>query len=426
MLAGCVLVPFHGDESTTLYESRDFTTFFLNGDLAHLIYRVPPPTDDPEAATRQELRILNGVLSGYIYGAMAHLAGFTTADLNQQWDWGADWAYNHTNHAYPETPLLFVTRWTSALLTALSVTLIFGAGYKIGGRWTAYLAALVYTLTPAVLLNGRRAVFEGSLLLTEALLLYVTIRIVGKRPSFKGILALGAASGLALLSKHTNALIIAAAFLALIAYPVIQRRWRSVFATVGMLIPAGLLTAIIFFAFNPSWWGTPLTMPQIVLAKRQAIIGGQADPVQTPHALVQPAQQLDALLRESLLAPPQYFESDQPWSIWIGDQIARYEASGLAGPSGSVWSIIMAGLLIVGVLVSLYRWQRAPPLVLLIWLIVTVLGLYVLNPLDWQRYYLPLAAPVALLTGQSTGLFRWLWRRSTMNHISRLPSVHSI
>src|SRR5579859_5136115 len=90
VLAGCALVPFHGDESTILYMSRDFDTLFLRGDLAHIEYRDPPPVDDPEAATKQDLRVLNGVTSKYLYGMAWWLSGFTAHDLNQQWIWGAD------------------------------------------------------------------------------------------------------------------------------------------------------------------------------------------------------------------------------------------------------------------------------------------------------------------------------------------------
>jgi len=411
VLAGCILVPYHGDESTTLYESRDFTTFFLNGDLAHLIYRVPPPADDPESATRQDLRILNGVFSGDLYGAIDHLAGFTARDLNPQWDWGAGYDYNVARGAYPSPTLLFVARWTSALLTVLSVALVFGTGYRVRGRWTAIAAAAIYTLTPAVLLNGRRAVFEGSLLLTEVLLLYVAVRVIGKRWSWRGVLALGLASGLAILSKHTNALVIMAAYAGIVLYPLICAQARRLAAAPVAVAVAALIAVTLFLAFNPAWWGNPLAMPQIVLDKRQVLIAGQSDPLHSLLSLTSPRQRVATLVRESLVASPQYYENDPIWQTYIGDQIARYTASGLAGLSGSLWAALIGILVVLGILTIAIDWRRAPSFALLIWFGVVAVGLYMLNPVDWQRYYLPLTAPVALLAGQAIGFRPGLLRR---------------
>src|SRR5579864_6076838 len=121
VLAGCALVPFHGDESTILYMSGDFDTLFLRGDLAHIEYHDPPPAGDPQAVSKQALRILNGVTSKYIYGLAWRLSGLTVYNLNQQWIWGPDWAYNQSQNTIPTPFLLFIARWASGLLTALSV-----------------------------------------------------------------------------------------------------------------------------------------------------------------------------------------------------------------------------------------------------------------------------------------------------------------
>ena len=123
VLAGCRLVPYHGDESTTLYMSADFNTLFLRGDLAHIEYRDPPPADDPEAATKQDLRILNGVISKYVFGLSWWLAGFHSNDLNQQWIWGADYTYNQGQNVIPNPLLLLICRWVSGLMTAISVSI---------------------------------------------------------------------------------------------------------------------------------------------------------------------------------------------------------------------------------------------------------------------------------------------------------------
>ncbi|MHB8625048.1 MAG: ArnT family glycosyltransferase [Aggregatilineales bacterium] len=401
VLAGCALVPFHGDESTILYMSRDFDTLFLRGDLAHIEYHDPPPADDPEAATKQDLRVLNGVTSKYLYGMAWWLSGFTAHDLNQQWIWGADWAYNQSQNAIPGPTLLFIARWASGLLTALSVALVFVIGARAGGWRTAYVAAFIYTLTPAVLLNGRRAVFESALLMSTALLIYLVQRMSSKsatsvRTAIGHALILGITAGLTIASKHTDLLIVVAALAALILYPLLTHGLiRAIGA--GLIAMGALVTAaLMFLALNASWWSQPLAMPKIILDKRSALLDAQAvnfGPLDTP------AKRLIALARESLSSPPQYYESDPKWADWIGTSIQQYQASGLAGFSGVVWTVTVGALAMGGLARGLLRWRRAGVFAVLCWLMVTAVGLYALTPLEWQRYYLPMAAPIAVVCG---------------------------
>jgi len=401
VLAGCALVPFHGDESTILYMSSDFDTLFLRGDLAHIEYRDPPPTDDPEAATKQDLRILNGVTSKYLYGIAWWLSGFTVHDLNQQWIWGTDWAYNQSHNTIPNPVLLFIARWASGLLTALSVVLVFVIAARSGGWPAAYVAAFVYALTPAVLLNGRRAVFEGAALASIALVVYITQRMIGKsvsgiRAAIAQLCGLGLVAGLAIASKHTDLLIVVAALGAFILYPALSGGVLRAVGPALLAMGALIIAALIFIALNTAWWSQPLAMPRIILDRRSELLNTQANDF---GRLTTPTAQMIALVRESLSAAPQYFEGGSDWAIWIGDSIQRYQASGLAGLSGLVWTAFVGALVVGGLVRSLIRWRRPGVFVVICWVAVTLVGLYVLTPVDWQRYYLPLAAPVAVMCG---------------------------
>src|SRR5215510_11017733 len=66
VLAGARLVPFHGDESTILYMSRDW--FKSPSALAYGAF--PPGSGE---AMDQELRLLNGVVSKDSYGGVFSL-----------------------------------------------------------------------------------------------------------------------------------------------------------------------------------------------------------------------------------------------------------------------------------------------------------------------------------------------------------------
>ena len=158
VVGGLDLAPFHADESTIIFMSRDYAYQFIDGDLDRVRY-------DPDAPLINEtqLRLINGTLSKTLIGLAWHSAGYTIDDLNTDWDWGGDWDYNVAANHLPSAELLYVARLPQALLMAASVWAIFALGWRLGGRGTAYAAALYLALSPPLLLNGRRAMMEAAL-----------------------------------------------------------------------------------------------------------------------------------------------------------------------------------------------------------------------------------------------------------------------
>jgi len=65
------------------------------------------------------------------------------SDVNEQWDWGADWNYNQQNGHAPSPTLLMVARWPSAILLAAGVVVMFAIGRALGGTWTPYVASCI-------------------------------------------------------------------------------------------------------------------------------------------------------------------------------------------------------------------------------------------------------------------------------------------
>ena len=204
ILAGVPLVPFHGDESTLIYMSRTYGYQFIERDLDKVRYQDPSPVPEQQA-----LRFINGSLAPYSIGLAWHLAGYSLDDINDQWDWGADWDYNvRTGHA-PSPDLLLASRWPSALFLCGSAVLLFAIGRMVMGRPAAYLATLYFVLNPAIVLNGRRAMMEGVMLFFGLLVVLAGLYFLQRR-SWRAGLLLGIASGLALSAKHTNMFTVAA------------------------------------------------------------------------------------------------------------------------------------------------------------------------------------------------------------------------
>ena len=106
-------VPFHPDESTYLYMSRDFDSLFRQGDPAAVTWRA---ANQPQDVIRY--RLLDGALAHYLPGLGRLLGGYSLA-LPHDWDWSASWAGNATLGALPDAGLLNAARWPAATLTAL-------------------------------------------------------------------------------------------------------------------------------------------------------------------------------------------------------------------------------------------------------------------------------------------------------------------
>ena len=94
----------------------------------------------------------------------ATLAGYDIDQINEQWLWGAGWDWNVENGHMPEDGLLLAARLSAALFATLSVPLVFALGWLVGQRPAAYAVSFLLATHPVILLNGRRAYMESTLL----------------------------------------------------------------------------------------------------------------------------------------------------------------------------------------------------------------------------------------------------------------------
>ena len=92
----------------------------------------------------------------------------------------------------------------------------------------AWIASAVYVTTPAVLMNGRRAMFEGAHLAMFVLVALVAIDLARSngRAWWRWIL-LGVLCGFALAAKHTSVFTVIAVFIALRMLPWLWQRFGA-------------------------------------------------------------------------------------------------------------------------------------------------------------------------------------------------------
>lgn len=440
VLAGTVLTPFHGDESTQIYMSRDYAYVAFKGDWAEVLY-----SDTPRNITEQHLRLLNGTLNKYLIGLSWHLAGFTLSDINDQWDWGGDWSYNQNNGHAPSPELLLIARLPSALFLAAGVLLIYALGVKLNGRWAGLIAVVLYGLHPALLLNGRRAMMEGSLIFFTLLTVMSAIWWLERRTLFRALL-LGLAAGLAVASKHTALFTIVPIFAACLFVLILTRRKSPVNLDHGLrdelgrlpispihqtlsshhhrspmkltsplhfllLIIAGITATSVFYVLNPAWWGDPFSRIGQVFVLRQELLAGQTAAF-GGYADIGAA--VEGFIRQIFFTQPQYYEVPS-WADFIGFQIVQYETSGLRGLSvgdNPLLALSAAAILMAGVVV-LMRTRGAVKWVIGVWMLSTVGSTLVFTPLEWQRYYLPVyPLQMLLIAAGLTQMIRTVYTNS--------------
>ena len=408
-LAGLDSVPFHPDESTQLYMSRDFDIAVLQHDPGALAWTPDQPLT-PEA----RLRLLDAPLTKNLIGLGRWLQGYTLQDLNADWVWGAPWADNLG--AIPARGLLMAARLPLALLGALAVLLVYLIGMQVGGAALGASAALLVGLDPLLLLHSRRAMAESALTFFSVLAALGILVLVQRCDTLKrlsaGAVALGAlaglAAGLAVDSKQTEAVMLPVA-LAAAALCVWQRPWRrpqkaTALAALAFAIGAGWLVGV--WLLNPVLYRQPLPVLQSMialradLAREQVAVNGARDPRVVLGSV--PAR-LGAALSQL------YFEPPAPWDVPVYlDQLQPPADAYFANPLNNLLrlpplSLLLLALSALGVADSAARlWRdrlragtRAEQ-VLWLWSAATVTLLALTIPLNWQRYFMPLLTPSRL------------------------------
>jgi hypothetical protein len=215
----------------------------------------------------------------------------------------------------------------------------------------------------------------------------------------------GVTCGFALASKHSTLITVGATGVAVALEPFVlprvtasvQGRFRAERKLhLARLIGAGALAVLVFLALNPAWWSDPLGMPARVSKMRVDLLKGQ---VAKYGGYAGWDARASELIKQAFFAAPQYYE-DPAWKNYIPDQIKVYEATLWTGRlGGPVWGGLLVIAFALGVIELGRRWRDGPAAGALLWMGVTALALLVTTPLSWQRYYLPLQAPLAVVAG---------------------------
>lgn len=381
---GMFHVPFHADEATVIWTSRDFE-YLIAGNFDRLTYH-DPPIDLHE----QQLRLLNGTVDRNLIGFSRLLVGHSLEDLNVDWDWYLDWNANIQNGAKPSESLLILSRAHSYLMTIGSLMILFTLGWQISGKWGAYFSSFIYTFNPAVLLNGRRAMFEGSHLFFTTLAVLLALAYWKNRKWWLTF-AIGITAGLAISSKHPSIIVLVGAFL-----PFLFQKYSR--RSISQLLTIGIITLITFYILNPIWWGNPLARIEHVLNERSHLLQLQINQF---GGYASTLEKISGFWDNAFAITPQYFEIPA-WADYIHDEIIAYHQTGLSGIHyGTIGGIIIFLVALVG----LWRVWQSRNWVIISWAVVVLIIIGWVTPFNWQRYYLPTLPPISILFGAGCAYF---------------------
>jgi hypothetical protein len=388
VLSGVRQVPFHPDESTFLFLSADFELLFSRP--ASMVW-----LSEQSADPVQRYRTLDAPLGRYLVGFGRWLSSLPPLPVD--WDWGKTWQQNQQAGALPDSRLLLAGRYPMAGLLPVSMLLLFFTGRRLGSDLLGWVAALLLVSNALVLMLNRRAVSEGLVIFTTALMLFSMVR-AKKHPWLSALPA-----SLAFCAKHSLAALAPIGLLAIF--------WQPHVSFANRCKQAGLYAILymaVLLALNPFVWAQPLAALQSAADARRELAQNQVGD-RPEQALNTPGKRIIGLLGALYLTPPILAEV----ANYVEDTRLMDETY-LANPFHSLLRSLPAGALLLvltsfGWLAALRQVLQPAQLagagtdrrtlsLLLLASGLQSIALLALVPLPFQRYYLPLIPHACLWT----------------------------
>lgn len=375
-------VPFHPDESTQIFMSRDVQIFFSQPSL--LFYN-PAEIEN----VRQRYRLLDPPLSRWFIGIAQWI--FTLPPLQSDWDWAKTWQENYEMGALPANDNLFISRFSVSFVFPLLLYVAYRTGERIGGKSTAWLNLIFTATNSLILLHTRRAMAESLLLFFASLSIYLLI----KQKQYAWLIAIPVA--LAFNAKYSAAPLFLAGLICSLLTS--TKRRISIRQTLKSVALYSIIFVSITLLLNPVLWSNPFEAIKAAVTERQSLLFAQTqtiggyNPAQTPQTI--PARLL-ALTAQVFIAPPAIAD--------IGNYLAATEMQTKIYFSRP-WNNLTNGFFIGGFFFALSligliwmirdAWHSRqelvnPVILLLIAFVLQLAGIVTGLPLSFQRYYIPL------------------------------------
>ncbi len=246
-------IPFHPDESTQIYMSKDFSSLF--SDPLGLSWEASPQLSDEE-----RIRAIDAPLAKFIIGFLREIS--STPPLAADWNWSLSWVENQSAGALPSSSQLLIARAAIAAFLPISLWFYYLVLKKVMPAIPALIALTLLGLNPLILLHGRRAMSEGILIFGIAFLLW-TITRDERNPWMIGL-----ALGISINAKYSALGLFPAAYLALILLPDLDFNLKR---AAGNILKASLICFLSIILLNPFYWKQPFAALKTGLNARYSL-----------------------------------------------------------------------------------------------------------------------------------------------------------
>ncbi len=355
-------------------------------------------------------------LPKYAIGAALATAGYRRPGPSAARAW-----YRDTSSTFGPPAMLGAARWPSVALGALGCAAIFAIGRLVGGPREGLLAAFLLAINPLYRMHARRAMSDvpaEAFLLASLAISLVGMRaaIAGRRPWIGAILVAigaGAAAGLAVLSKLNGglALMVLSAWGVLFAIapgPASRRKAAVLVATLA----AWPVAFLVFLAGNPFLTAQPplaANSPASLhagrsIADRTKVVLDHRFSVSRSAQDLFPADATATLPTKAAAIAVQGFGRFGPLGPSRTDSTRRYDPGQDLGAI-AWWPVVITGAWVLARRARAAWVDAEPPMAasLLVYAIVAIVTVGAFLPMAWDRYFLSIQPPIALLGASAIG-----------------------
>ena len=383
---GISIIPFHPDESTQIYMSKDFSRLVTNP--SSMIY-IP---GDP-LSTEGRYRAIDAPLPRYIIGFGRSL--FNEPDLLSDWDWEKDWSDNQHAGSLPTKNQLLISRVAVTIFIPLSLGLFFLSIRKVLSTPLAFLSVCYLGLHPLILLHNRRAMAESLLVFGVTLFLWAITR-EKIHPWLVGLVM-----ALAVCAKQSAVALIPVGIIAVCLVADEDRHLRKVLTR--LIVCLGVFS-IIWYLLNPFFWRYPLAALQTSFDIRQSLLVQQID----THLVGKGTNLLERLyfvVFNDFILPPSpyevtsYLHETKAGILKYNSYLPHTWGRGIV-PGSILFALSFGGFFMaIKSLSSFAKHKRISTILLaLTFLSIILFDLFAI-PIPWQRYTISLIPFFVLWTG---------------------------
>ncbi len=401
-LWGLSKVPFHPDESSHIFMSREFKVWLTNP--MSMIWN----DSDLDIIDRYN-RDIDAPLNKYILGLGLSLANIQPLPVD--WDWSLTWDKNEQAGALPGQSQLITARLTVTLLLITSVLWIYFSGKMLNGLWNGLIAATLLGTNALILLHDRRAMAES------ALTLGVCLAILGIFSGDKKPWLAGLGVALAYNAKQSAMPLIAVGLVSVCWLPKSQLRTRRLWANIAVFL--GVFMALTLL-LNPILWGDPVGVIIKSLRNRQEFLNRQIDAslAFVPEQVMDsPIQRSAVMISNLYIQPPSFYEFGN-----YTEHTSATEEVYLSIPGHNLLRGVIGGgiglvLTIFGIAIACFKMikpstgKRRQLILLFIGTLFQGASLIIAVPLPYQRYVIPMVPFTCLWIGY--GLSQIIGNKST-------------